>query len=129
MSTERVTLNWFDPWEGNRWAQPIRAMKGRSGVYAIRSRSSGEVLYVGESHSGSLYRTVVRHFEQWDGPTAGATYSRDHVELALLITPAGEAREIQYQFIEQLEPRDNVIGNEDDDEDLDDEEEDGDVPF
>lgn len=128
---ESITLNFFDPWEGDRWARPIRAMQKRSGVYVIRSTATDEILYVGESHTGNLYRTIVRHFEEWDGPTAGTTYDRNRVDVAIVLCPPGEARELQYDVIEELEPRDNVIGNEGSDDDFDDEEEegDGDVPF
>lgn len=33
-----------------------------SGAYAIRERSSGRVVYVGESHCGALWKTILRHF-------------------------------------------------------------------
>jgi hypothetical protein len=38
---------------GEAYPAWLRALKGRSGVYVIKER--GEVVYVGESHSGKLY--------------------------------------------------------------------------
>lgn len=40
-----------------------RAMQDRSGVYAIRRIGDREVLYVGQSHCGKLWRTMLRHFQ------------------------------------------------------------------
>ncbi len=42
----------------------VRALRGHSGVYVIRDRASGETLYVGESHTGRLYQTLTRHFQE-----------------------------------------------------------------
>ena len=35
-----------------------------NGVYAIRLKSSGEVVYIGESHSHCLYQTMTRHLQK-----------------------------------------------------------------
>lgn len=68
----------FPPW--------LRATVGRCGVYAIRSVRSGEVMYVGESHTGRLYETLTRHLQFWKGPKAGPTYERSDVEVKIRVT-------------------------------------------
>jgi len=35
-----------------------------SGVYGIRLRTTGAVLYIGESHSDCLYQTLTRHLQK-----------------------------------------------------------------
>ena len=57
-----------------RYAPWVRELKDRNGVYVIRDALDGDVYYVGESHSGRLYSTLTRHFQFWDGYTAGTTY-------------------------------------------------------
>jgi alkanesulfonate monooxygenase SsuD/methylene tetrahydromethanopterin reductase-like flavin-dependent oxidoreductase (luciferase family) len=106
----------------------VRALRGRSGAYVIAERQrSGEALivYVGESHAGRLYETLTRHFQQWkrtkkwwlgkygrlDSP--GVTYQRGRCVVAVVLTPADVAAELQWQLIEQLRPRDNIIGQPD----------------
>jgi len=84
-----------------------RALNGRSGVYVIRDKGSKEVLYVGESHTGRLYATLTRHFQAWSGKTAGPTYSRDAVEIAIRLTPPGAAVPAQNALICRMHPRDN----------------------
>lgn len=72
------------------WPAWIGELKGKSGVYVIRD-FAGRALYVGESHTGRLYQTLTRHFQRWTGKTAGPTYSRGGVMLAVRVTPASRA--------------------------------------
>lgn len=39
------------------------ASRGENGVYAIRDKGTHETLYVGESHTGRLWKTLLRHFQ------------------------------------------------------------------
>lgn len=91
----------YPPW--------LRAVKGKSGVYVIRSAVSKKTLYVGESHSGRLYETLTRHFQSWTGRTAGPTYGRGSVLVAVRVTAAGRAVETQNRLICELMPRDNTL--------------------
>lgn len=104
--------------DAGAFADWLDELRGASGAYVIRSSSSGEILYVGESHRGRLVQTLTRHFQNWEGPTAGFTYDRNRVEVAILVCPPNDAPDLQYELIGQLQPRDN-----DGDDDLDD------VPF
>lgn len=90
------------PWPA--WFPP----PGVSGVYLIRR--GGAVVYVGESHTGRLRKTLAHHFQSWDGPTAGATYPRSGTEVAVIVTTDGAAVDRQNTLIAELRPRDNTIG-------------------
>ena len=101
----------------------VRSLRNKSGVYAIRKRGffSSKVLYVGESHTGGLYKTLTRHFQQWHrskqfwrggySPTQtdpGHTYERGDVEVAVVVLPRAKVLDRQASWIERLKPRDNV---------------------
>lgn len=94
---------------GADWPDWIRALRGKSGVYVIRQADAGRVLYVGESHTGALKKTLLRHFQSWTGKTAGPTYGRGAVEIAVEITPPGRAVSRQNSLICKLQPRDNTL--------------------
>lgn len=93
---------------GAEYPEFVRQLEGKSGVYVIRSRNNKRVLYVGESHSGRLRKTLLRHFQAWTGKTAGVTYGRADVEVAVIVTPPGRAVALQDSTICRLKPRDNT---------------------
>ena len=70
----------------------------------------GEVVYVGESHTGRLDKTLMRHFQHWKGPTAGPTFPVSTVEVAIVRTPANKALETQNAIIAEYAPKLNVVG-------------------
>lgn len=98
----------------------VRDLKQKSGIYVIRQ--AGETVYVGESHSNKLYETLTRHFQTWrrwkgfwqgqygEGHDPGLTYQRDSVEVAVRTTPADEAIDEEARLIQRLRPRDNLLG-------------------
>lgn len=102
----------------------IRELDGRSGVYVIRQ--GGDVVYVGESHTGRLYDTLTRHFSTWrrwkgfwrdqfgEGHDPGMTYDRDRVEVAVRVTSPSEAIDEESRLIHRLKPRDNLLGQPED---------------
>jgi hypothetical protein len=95
--------------EGRAVADWVKALRGKSGVYIIRERGfMGDVLYAGESHSGRLYSTLLRHYEHWSGPTAGPTFPVSKTEVAVIRTPAGKAIELQNAVIAEYKPKFNV---------------------
>lgn len=108
---------------GDTYPAWVRELAGKSGVYAIRERGwfSTTVVYVGESHTGGLYKTLTRHFQQWHrgkswwrGQYApaqtdpGHTYKRDAVEVAVRTSSRSRALSLQAHWISTLKPRDNV---------------------
>jgi hypothetical protein len=98
----------------------VRSLKGKSGVYVIRQ--AGEVVYVGESHSGKLLETLTRHFQSWrrwkgfwknqysEGHDPGLTYPRHSVEVAVRVMSPDDAIDEEARLIQRLRPRDNLIG-------------------
>ncbi len=107
-----------------RWSKEIQALLNKSGVYVIRDRFSKEVLYVGESHTNRLKKTMIRHFQSWNSNSkkstlkyikeflgldigAGRTYDLDLVEIAYKVTPKNDAIELENDLIIKLNPRDN----------------------
>jgi len=103
----RSPVDGRDPLSYARW---VRELRGRNGAYVIRDADTREVLYVGESHTGRLYATLTRHFQFWDGYTAGTTYDRDAVDVAIcrLGAPSKDVVHGQIDLIIELSPRDNT---------------------
>ncbi len=99
-----------DPKDYTRYASWVRQLVGRSGTYVIRDAGTRLVLYVGESHTGRLHSTLTRHFQGWEGFTAGTTYDRFGVEVAVtaLDGPSRGVVNTQVQLIRELEPTDNT---------------------
>lgn len=95
-----------------RWLKWLKQFRKRSGVYVIRKPGLlfQTVLYVGESHTDSLKKTLLRHFEKWTGKTAGPTYPRTKVEVAVISCKASEAVALQNKVIGELNPQDNIVG-------------------
>ncbi len=91
-------------------------LRNRSGAYVIRERagwfSGPQCLYVGESHTGNLAKTIKRHFYSWrdDPERRHHTYDRHRVEIAVRLTPPGSAVGAQNNLINRLNPRDNENG-------------------
>ena len=99
-------LEFRSPGDARRFADFVRALRGASGVYVIRDLA-GQILYVGESHTNNLYETLPRHFQAWSGRTAGPTYYRERVEVAVAVVAKGEALALQDALILALQPEDN----------------------
>jgi hypothetical protein len=101
-----------------RW---LRDLKGKSGVYVIRKEGGfgdGEILYIGESHTDRLYKTITRHFQSWGrtvnlyhpwGRFKGHEYDRGSVSVAVVPTSKRRAVELQYELIRKHNPRDNDV--------------------
>jgi hypothetical protein len=92
---------------------------GVSGVYAIRDRWSHIALYVGESHTDNLRRTITRHFQTWnDAEQERAVYGRERAEVCWLQTAADAAIAKETEWLAFFEPRDNLVIAEYDDAEL-----------
>ena len=89
----------------------LNDLRNRSGAYVIRNARSGRVFYVGESHTGSLAKTIKRHFWRWrdDPERKHYTYDRALVEIAVRVTPPNAAVGAQDNLIRRLKPRDNAF--------------------
>lgn len=60
----KPSLRWFPLCVGRDYSARVKAaIDGASGAYAIRTKRGGGVVYVGESHVGRMWRTLLRHFQ------------------------------------------------------------------
>lgn len=85
----------YIPWsvarEDGRWSTDVQALAGQNGVYLIGDRRDGNLLYIGESHTGRLYGTITRHYQQWSDSfdTAGVQYEfdgpNDYTQIAIAV--------------------------------------------
>lgn len=114
---------------GEPYPDWVRALRGKSGVYIIREHQrdgSTETVYVGESHTGRLYQTLTRHFQAWrrskkfwagqyggQSHDPGLTYPRDKVIVAVRVMPSDRAIAEEARLIARLRPRDNLLGQPD----------------
>lgn len=98
-------------YSGERYPDWIRHLETRNGVYVIREYRDNIIAYVGESHSDRLYGTLTRHFQRWTPKydTAGPTYDRQDVEVAVVLVPRTHALYLQNDLICTLDPRDNRL--------------------
>lgn len=95
------------------YAEWLRELRNENGCYVIRDADTRETLYVGESHSSRLYTTITRHFQAWEGYTAGTRYDPADVEVAVRTMPPSAAPGHQLELIERLDPADNSYGRAD----------------
>ena len=110
-----------------RYPDWVRALRGKSGVYLIRERQrdgSNPVVYIGESHANRLYQTLTRHFQAWrrhkkfwSGQYTGSqthdpglTYRRARSTVAVRVLSPERAMAEEARLIARLRPRDNLIG-------------------
>ncbi|MFT3693960.1 MAG: peptidoglycan DD-metalloendopeptidase family protein [Kofleriaceae bacterium] len=106
---------------GEAYPEWVRSLKGKAGVYLIRERRSGELVYIGSS-AGRLYDTLTRHFQSWrrfksywrgqysEGHDPGLTYERSSIEVAVRLTPPTKSFDEEMRLIARMKPRDNLIG-------------------
>lgn len=105
------------------FADWVLDLDGYSGVYAIRDARSGTVLYVGESHTGRLYDTLTRHFQQSSNGYHGPNFDRRYCEVKIEILAPGDVEELQLLWIARLQPEHNELvpvemADDDDDEEI-----------
>jgi hypothetical protein len=97
------------------WLHRVRNL---SGAYVIRKKSTHEVQYVGESHSGALAKTIKRHFYIWRDSSrlhyviTGSVYN---YEVAIRLCPPNAAKSVQNDLINKLMPQKNKSGFEKED--------------
>lgn len=86
---------------------------GQHGVYAVRDAETHRVLYVGESHTGRTWKTLLRHFQgqrSFEGVGEWTYPSPELVEVKLWTVKTPEdALDLELIQIERLEP-DQVRG-------------------
>lgn len=87
----------------------------KSGVYFIRSKRSGNIVYVGQSQT-QLYKTIYRHFQEWNDrqPSTGRsferkTYPKYGYEVRYIKCTPTQALRLERYFIQKLQPKDNPL--------------------
>lgn len=92
-----------------RWADKKR------GVYIIKE--NGKIIYVGYSRT-NLYRTIMRHFQNWDDrrfeqehQTPRLTYAnkikRNRYTVRIVFADDNRAKKLEHALIKKYKPRDN----------------------
>jgi hypothetical protein len=105
-------LNYRRPQDDTgKFAAWVNDLRNQSGAYVIRSIASKQTLYVGESHTGNLAKTIKRHFYAWPDASERPhhVYGLHKVEIAVRLTPPPSAAGAQNNLILRLEPRDNRL--------------------
>jgi hypothetical protein len=106
--------------QGEAYPEIVRDLDGYSGAYVIRVAK--RVRYVGESHTGRLRKTLVRHFQEWKRSSGrtfwerrygrqndpGTTYERARAEVAVFLSNASDALDLEAELIRRYRPIDNV---------------------
>jgi len=105
--------SWFDPYTEGK--PTIPGAETKSGVYFIKEKSSGKIVYVGSS-VGSLKKTIYRHFQIWNDRQPSnnrqferMTYPKEGYSIRVIYCTAGQAIHAEKYFIRKLQPRDNPI--------------------
>ncbi len=86
----------------------------KCGVYFIKSKATGVIVYVGSSAT-QLYKTIYRHFQEWNDRSRGkgfdrTTYGKNSYQISVLLTAnADQALRIEKYFIGKLKPAGNPI--------------------
>jgi excinuclease UvrABC nuclease subunit len=93
-----------------QFASWLRALRNQSGAYVIRGLG-GKILYIGESHTGQLAKTISRHFFRWKDTADRQhfTFDRKAVLVAVVTCPPSAAVRLQERLIQRWQPRDNSI--------------------
>lgn len=97
---------------GGRWNPVLLAgMDQQSGAYAVRDAKTKKVLYVGESHTGRMWRTLLRHFQDPTGKFARrgewTRASADGLEARAWFTTEAGAECKEADLIASLKPLHN----------------------
>ena len=96
-----------------KWHSALAGLANASGVYVFRDRDSGEVIYVGESHTGRLYRTMLHHFHDPSGKFAGlgewVHHAPTRLDYKVYLAPADAVPDLERDAIEYFEPRINKL--------------------
>ena len=110
-----MALSNFRPIRGKaEYALWLAKTAGANGVYVIRQKArkgrKAKILYIGESHTHRLRETLQRHYQDWNGKTAGPTFDATKTEVAIEIFLRGEdAVRRQNQLIRRHKPEFNTV--------------------
>lgn len=91
-------------------ASNVRPYFKKSGVYLIKEQ--GQLVYIGHSKR-NLYKTALRHFQQWDDPEqiriSYAGKPRNWYTIRFVSTTPAKAEKLERVLVIKHQPRDNAI--------------------
>jgi len=111
---------WFDPYITGPSGQLKAAILdcytcAQAGVYFIRHKATGSVVYVGSSTT-QLKKTIYRHFQVWtDRQRKGGeqyerkTYPKHGYQVRFIKCTASQALKVEKYLIRKLQPKDNPL--------------------
>ena len=100
-----IKSKWNIPYKKNGETFYGNSIMKKSGVYVIKKNN--KVVYVGESHTNNLYRTLYRHFQRWNDkvPQKRVTFKNDRssgkIKIRVIITTKSQAVRLQKYLIKQ----------------------------
>lgn len=98
---------WFEPYKEGKPTLSHDHYKNKSGVYLIKNKNSGEVVYVGYSGT-NLYRTLYRHFQEWnDREQRRRVYPKNSYKVRIIVCTPAQAERLEKYFINKIKPKDN----------------------
>ena len=96
------TSKWFEPYsQTGRNAKTnlkdnTRAIRG---VYFVKNKRSGNIVYVGSSLS-QLYKTIYRHFQSWtDSRQKRVTYPKSGYLIKIILTGSSKITLLEQYYI------------------------------
>jgi hypothetical protein len=112
---------WIDPYFKNSRGTATPSIRdcwtcAQAGVYLIRHKQSGAVVYIGSSTT-QLKKTIYRHFQTWTDKqqSTGRSFERKvypkfgHYELRFFKCTAAQALKIEKFLIIKHQPKDNPL--------------------
>lgn len=105
-------IRWTKLRVGGKWnPKLLDALDKRSGAYAVRDAETRRVLYVGESHTDRMWRTLLRHFQDPTGRFAQrgewTNATPERLEVRAWFTSKADAECKEAHVIDRLHPLHN----------------------
>ncbi len=95
------------PYKSDAKKTNFRKSVKKAGVYIIKSRSTGKILYIGHSKS-DLYTTMYRHFQSWEDVQKRTVYKNRNLYLVRVVyTSPQKAFKLEQALIKKYKPKDN----------------------
>ena len=93
--------------ENGRVSPHVGCARGARGVYMVRKKGKKTLLYIGMSES-QLYKTILRHFQSWEGQQKRTVYPKQGYEVKVILTNRkGQATRLEKALIIDKKPKDN----------------------
>lgn len=104
---------WFNAYnDKNKPSLKILNKKFNTGVYFIKNKNTGKIVYIGFS-SSQLYKTIYRHFQKWTDSRHRRVYPKSGYMIRVIFCPAKRAADLEKYLVNKFKPVDNTIYYED----------------